>query len=149
MKPNDALFSPSAAVAYELGEIGSELKSLCDKLDARDKRREAKRQRDLYEFKPWASGVPTVDAMGYRITFLDGGYGHDSRYWIGDVRENGAHMRFIPCKTFYGIAPTEAEAVAMCQAYGARRGLIQPHQTGKYVRPDGWVEMSFSSYSFR
>lgn len=147
MKPNDAVLSPSAAIAYELGEISKELQSLLNKLDARDARREAKRQRDLYAFKPWNPAIPTVDACGNAIMFSDGGV--DARYTVSHAQPNGAHIRVAMHRLFYAIAPTLTEAQLLGSAYAAWAGLIEPRMDGSVTRGDEFIQVRFSSSSSR
>lgn len=149
MKFNDAALSPKAAVAYELGAISNELRSLLDRMDARDAAREAKRQQHTYAWKPWTPGVPTADARGNSIVFLEAGAGVDARYWVCAVQPNGAHVRTVPGNRFTTIAPTETQALWLGAAHVAGRGLIEPHIESKFTQPDGWTEVRYLSYSSR
>jgi hypothetical protein len=73
----------------------------------------------------------------------------DSRYWVSDVQESGAHIRAVVGKRFYAIAPTQAEAVALGDAYATRRDFIAPSMEACMARADGWSVARYCSSSYR
>lgn len=143
-------------VAESAGKVSAEVHSVAGKLDGREETRRLKRlaeqQRREFAWKPWKPGVPTVDALGYSICFQDEGTGTDSRYWVSNVRESGAHIRNthpIRClftSRFYAYAKTEAEAVEVGEAYAEEAALYLPRIEGKQIE-GGQVVITFNSSS--
>lgn len=100
----------------------------------------ARHQQRLYEHKPWRLGIPTHDVLGNRLCFREEGTPLSARYWIYELRQNGAHIRVHEDGLrFTVIAPTEQQALLMGTLFAAERDLEKPsihHQCG---RGDGWA----------
>ena len=106
----------------------------------------ARAQSEHYGLKPWRPGVPSRDAIGNEIVFLEDHW----RYTIPLEHENHDHVRtYMTClhdlsviRTFEAWAASEADAKAIGLEYAAaRHPRLDAVPVG--IRHEGWVVLKF------